>query len=422
MHPGDQIAQIISRIYKSGMTTTSGGNISITDNNGDIWITPSAIDKGTLTGKDIVSVKENGEISGCHKPSSELPFHKAIYSVRPDIKAIIHAHPPGLVSFSIVRKKPYMNITPHAKRVCGNIGYSCYALPGGEELGKKIASEFKKGHNCVILENHGAAIGGKDLTDAYLRFETFEYACRSIIGARTLGEPVYLKDEQIEKYESCTAGDLPELEKPEHTSGETAIRQNICDLISRACEQGFIYGSQGTVSARLQNNDFLITPADVTRREIVVDDIVQIHAGKREPGKLPDNSVMLHEEIYTRNAHINSIIFAQPPDIMAFGITNTRLDVTTIPESWIFLRDIPVVKFGSQFKGNNTIPGLLNRDTPAIIIRNDAIVVTGDKLLQTFKRLEIAEFSAKSLIMSTALGKYVPIGKKDIEDLREKFF
>jgi len=70
----------------------------------DIWVTPSAIDKGTLRPSDIICVKKDSTIIGRHKPSSEFPFHRAIYNIRSDIKAIIHAHPPALVSFSIVRK------------------------------------------------------------------------------------------------------------------------------------------------------------------------------------------------------------------------------------------------------------------------------------------------------------------------------
>ena len=114
-HPRDQITEIIKRIYNAGMTTTSGGNISIIDKEGNIWVTPSAIDKGSLQRKDIVCVHPDGSVTGHYKPSSEFPFHKAIYEARPDIKAVIHAHPPALVSFSIVRKLPDMNIIPQAK-------------------------------------------------------------------------------------------------------------------------------------------------------------------------------------------------------------------------------------------------------------------------------------------------------------------
>ncbi|MCA1747316.1 MAG: class II aldolase/adducin family protein, partial [Bacteroidales bacterium] len=139
MHPRDQIILTISRIYKRGLTTTSGGNISIIDESGDIWVTPSAIDKGSLRRSDIVCIRKDGTIEGRHKPSSEFPFHRAIYKHRPELKAIIHAHPPGLVAFSIARKIPNTNVIPQAKNICGPIGYAPYALPGSEELGDSIA-------------------------------------------------------------------------------------------------------------------------------------------------------------------------------------------------------------------------------------------------------------------------------------------
>ena len=79
MHPADQLVTIMERIYRYGMTTTSGGNLSILDDNGDIWITPSGIDKGSLTRKDMIRVTPSGEIDGIHKPSVELPsMHRFI--------------------------------------------------------------------------------------------------------------------------------------------------------------------------------------------------------------------------------------------------------------------------------------------------------------------------------------------------------
>ena len=175
MHPVEQINVIIGRIYRSGMTTTSGGNISIRDDNGDIWITPSGVDKGSLTIKDIICMKKDGTIIGVHKPSSEYPFHKAIYEARPELNAIIHAHPPALVAFSIARQVPNTNIIPQARFICGEIGYAPYGCPGSEELGKKIAHEFKNNkYKAVIMENHGVVLGGTDMMDAYQRFETLE--------------------------------------------------------------------------------------------------------------------------------------------------------------------------------------------------------------------------------------------------------
>jgi len=334
---------------------------------------------------------------------------------------VIHAHPPALVSFSIVRRLPNMNIIPQAKHICGPIGYAPYAIPGGEELGQKIAAEFEKGFNAVIMENHGTVVGGSDLKDAYVRFETLEFSARTIINASTIGNPSYLHDKQIDAFESQIPEELPELESIEHDENELSIRRHISTLVRRSCAQGLMISSYGTVSMRWRGDDFLITPRNVPRWEIGLEDIVQIVDGKREPGKLPSRAVKVHQQIYRQNPHINSIILTQPQHIMAYGVSGNKLDVRTIPESWIFLQDIPMVKFGKQFDEAEELAKMFTPDTPAVIIKNDSIIVTGDKLLQTFDRLEVAEFSARSLIMGHPLGALVPINDDQIEDLRKKF-
>jgi len=421
MHPRDQITRIIDKIYHEGLTTTSGGNVSIMDKNGDLWITPAGIDKGSLRPSDIMQVKKDGTIVGPHRPSSEYPFHRDIYKLRPDIKAVIHAHPPALVSFSIVRQIPNTNIFPQAKNICGKIGYADYALPGSEELGIKIAEQFDKGFNAVIMENHGCCIGGTDLLDTFQRFETLELSCSIIIYGNMIGKPHYLTDEQIAQIDSRVPALFPELDNVEHPSDERGIREEIKNIVHRSCEQGMMISSYGTASVRWRGNDFLITPANVSRWDIENEDIVQIKNGKKEPEKIPSRYTWLHQEIYKRFPHVNSIILAQSPFLMAYGITHQKFDVRTIPESWIFLQDIPNVSFDSLFAGQETILNTLSQKCPAVIIENDSVLVTGDNLLATFDKLEVAEFSAKSLTLGSSLGKLVPINSKEIEDLRKKF-
>jgi len=421
MHPRDQIYLVISRIYHRGLTTTSGGNVSIIDDNGDIWVTPSAVDKGSLTPHDIICVKKDGTIVGPHRPSSEFPFHKAIYEIRPDIRSIIHAHPPALVAFSIAHTIPDTNVLPQSKFVCGPIGYAEYALPGSTELGESIARVFREEFNGVIMENHGTVVGGTDLSDAFQRFEALEFSARTIINAKNIGEAVPLSDTDLDQYVSGLPNRLPEMKQVEHPSGELEKREEITSIIKRACRQGLMISSYGTVSCRWRDNDFLITPTDIPRWDMTRNDIVQIRNNEREPGKNPSRSVKLHQEIYRRHPEINSIILTQSPYLMAFGVSGEKFDVRTIPESWIFLQDVPTVPFGSQYRDNDPIPDLISKNTPAVIIQNDAFVVTGDALLQTFDRLEVAEFSANSLVTGKSVGDLNPIGGKEIDDLRKKF-
>jgi len=104
-HPRDEILETMEQIYDYRMTTTSGGNLSIRDENGDVWITPARVDKGSLRREDIVRVGGDGTVDGLHPPSSELPLHQAIYQARPDIRGIVHAHPVALVAFSLVHRE-----------------------------------------------------------------------------------------------------------------------------------------------------------------------------------------------------------------------------------------------------------------------------------------------------------------------------
>lgn len=422
MHPAEQICIIISRIYRGGMTTTSGGNLSIMDDNGDMWITPSGIDKGSLKPSDIMCVKADGTVIGPHKPSSEYPFHRALYRMRPKMRSVIHAHPAGLVTFSIVHQIPNTSILPQVHAVCGPIGFAPYDVPGSEALGEKIAEEFRKHpeYKAVIMENHGVVLAGEDIADAYQRFETLELCARTIINAKTLGEPIYLTDEQLNFHESRLPNDFQHFMNVTHPSEERAIRTEICRMVRRACDQKLMSSSYGTVSMRWKDNDFLITPTGVQRWDIDEEDIVQIKDGMAEAGKLPSHSAALHYEIYRRNPKVNAIVLTQCPSLMGFCTTDSKFDVRTIPESWIFLQDVPKFEFGSQYTKPSEVAEVF-KSRPCAMLANDSVVVASDSLINAFDRLEVAEFAAKSLILAKPVGDLHPITDKEVEDLRVAF-
>ena len=421
MHPAEQINVIIGRIYRKEMTTTSGGNISIKDENGDIWITPSAVDKGSLTVKDISCVKADGSIVGLHNPSSEYPFHKAIFDARPELKAIIHAHPPGLVAFSIARQVPNTKIIPQAHHICGEIGYAPYGCPGSEDLGKKIAAEFANGkHKAVIMENHGVVLGGTDLLDAYQRFETLEFCCGTLVSAGTLGKVNCLSDAQLTTAHPEARPNIDTFTDVVYPSDERALRTNMVEIIRRACDQGLMISSYGTASVRWRDTDLLITPSNVPRWDIATQDIVQIRGGKAEAGKKPSRSLELHQRIYALNPHINSIIITQCTNLMAHAVSHKKFDVRTIPESWIFLQDIPTISLETLYNDIELVAEMFSKNR-VILVENDCVIVTGDKLLNTFDYLEVAEFSAKSSVMAASIGALVPMGNAEIEELRIVF-
>lgn len=420
LHPREQLVAIMRRIYHNGMTTLSGGNLSIKDINGDIWITPAGVDKGNLIPKDIMRIAPGGSVSGPHRPSSELPFHQAIYAQRPDLNAIVHAHPPALVSFSIARIVPSTNIIPQAQRVCGPVGYAPYALPGSAQLGANIAATFAQGFNVVLLENHGVATGGTHLLEAFQRLETLDFCARTLLHGHGLGAVSELSEEQLAPFDHSHHL-LPEFVPELHTSRERELRTQIVDIVHRAYDRQLMISTEGVVSARVDDRSFLITPTGLDRRSLEIEDIVLIQDGKREQGKLPSRSIRLHQAIYDTHPHINCIMMAQSPAAMVYAISASRFDTKTIPESYILLRDIPVIPYGTQYTDPDGIAESISERVPVVLIQNDGILTTGASILQAFDRLEVAEFSAKSLIDTANIGDLVPIGPSEIRDLEEAF-
>ena len=421
IHPADQLVMIMARIYQYGMTTTSGGNLSIRDENGDVWITPSSIDKGALTRQDICCVKPDGTVIGPHKPSVELPFHLDIYKIRPDLKAILHAHPPTLVAFSVARVLPAENLVPDLRQVCGEIVMADYDVPGSQQLGKNIAKRFAEGYNTVMMENHGCVIGAKDLFSAFMAFETLDFCGRLQIDAQKLGTLHPLTAEQIEQSAARRHPLMDEFIPKCYSSEERAARRDMCRLIHRAYDQRLFTSTQGTFSVRLTDGSFLITPYNKDRKYLEPEDIVHIKGGMCEQGKRPSRSVLLHQKIYEKHPEVGSVILAHAPAIMAFAVTDAEFDSRLIPESYLMLQDVKRVPFMAATTDPDGTAAAFDKRTPVLLVDNECVLVAGQTLLNAFDRLEVLEYSAKALIAARDIGPLVKITEPEVQAIREAF-
>jgi L-fuculose-phosphate aldolase len=419
-HPTDEIIDAMERIYRYKMTTTSGGNISIRDEAGDVWITPARIDKGSLTRADVVCLRADGRIDGRHKPSSEHPFHDAIYRVRSDIRAVVHAHPMALVAFSICRKTPGTTLFPQAAHVCGPVGYAAYELPGSAALGDRIAETFARGFNCVMLENHGVVIGGADLQQAFQRFETLEFTAKTIIKANHLGKVRYLTAEQIELSERPRSN-LPEFHPGPATTIEKELRRELCDFIHRGYRQRLLTSTGGSFSARLDDHSFVISSYGIDRRSITPEDLTLVRDGKHEAGRKPSRAVRMHERIYQTYPNIRSIVNATPVNATAFSVGIEKLDARTIPESYLFLGEVPIVPFAAQFGDGQAAAHIVSEDQPVALMENNGAMILGKSVLDAFDRLEVLECTAEAIINSRSIGAVQPMTAAQIDDLKRAF-
>jgi L-fuculose-phosphate aldolase len=422
MHPRDAIMRTMERIYRYRMTTTSGGNLSIRDDDGSIWITPARLDKGSLRRDDIVRVRSDGTTDGPHRPSSEFPFHKAVYEARPDLRGIVHAHPVALVAFSICRTVPDTRLLYQARHICGTVGFAPYALPGSAALGRNIAATFSAGFDCVVLENHGVVTAGSSLQNAFERFETLEFTAKTVIKASLLGAVRYLDDEgAVHPRPPALATAEPGTARAV-TSAEKELRRQLAEFVRRSYQQRLMISTQGAFSARLGPDAFLVTPHRVDRSTLDVADLVVVRGGVAEAGKSPSSSTRGHQAIYERHPSIEAIVNAYPVNATAFSVAAAPLDTRTIPESYIFLRDVRRVPFGVRYRDPAELAALTSPRDPILILDNDGVQVCGTSILDAFDRLEVLESTAEAMINSRPIGTMMPMPEQAINELIEAFF
>ncbi len=420
IHPRDSIMRTMERIYRYRMTTTSGGNLSIREDDGSIWITPARVDKGGLRREDVMCVRPDGAAEGPHRPSSEFPFHKAIYEARPDLRAIVHAHPVALVAFSICRRVPDTRLLPTARRVCGSVGFASYALPGSETLGCRIAETFAAGSDCVVLENHGVVTAGSDLNHAFQRFETLEFAAKTVIKASQLSAVRYLSDDQADRVRAPIDASESGRRGPA-SSQEKELRRQLCEFVQRAYQQRLMISTEGAFSARLGADAFLITPHRKDRYDLKIDDIVLVRDGVPEAWKVPSSAARNHQAIYEAHPSFQAVVNAYPVNASAFSVTDSVLDTRTIPESYVFLRDVGRAPFGHQLGDGRDLAALTSPRNPILILENDGVQVCGTTILDAFDRLEVLESTAEAMINSRALGALSPMSDAVIAELCQAF-
>ena len=420
LHPADRLVAAMERIYSYRMTTTSGGNLSIRDEDGTVWITPARMDKGALRREDIVAVRADGTIAGSHKPSSELPFHLGIYGARPDLRGIVHAHPVALVAFSICGMAPDTRLFPKSRAICGEVGVAGYALPGSRLLGERIAAVFASGPSCVMLENHGVVVGGKDFQEAFTRFETLEFTAKTLIKAGALGGAKVLDPERIALAEARRVPDKSFRPGPA-TCRERALRRELCDFVRRGYKQRLLISSEGTFSARLGEREFLITPAGADRASLQPGDLVLAGPDGTEAGKSASRALPLHEALYRRHPTVEAVVMATPVNATAFAVSRETLDTRTIPESYIFLRDVGTIPFERIYGEPSGFADLVRPDFPVSLLENDGVMVLGTSLLDAFDRLEVLESTAEAVINSRPLGAVRPMDAAVIEELIREF-
>jgi len=186
------------QLAAQGLIAGRDGNLSVRLGPERVLVTPSGFIKSLVTPSDMVEVDLSGKTRrrSSRKPTSELELHLRILRHRPDVHAVVHAHPPTATGFAVAGETIPGNLLPELIFLVGPMPLVPFGMPGTPALGDQVVPYLDK-HDALLLANHGAVTMGSTLDEAWIRMETLEHSARIILAARQIGQPQPLRLEAL---------------------------------------------------------------------------------------------------------------------------------------------------------------------------------------------------------------------------------
>ena len=189
-----EICEIGDRLYRKGFAAANDGNISCRASDNEVVCTPTLICKGFMKPDDLCTVDmEGNQLSGRRKRTSELLMHLAILKARPEIKSVVHCHPPHATAFGVAREPVPQCVLSEVEVSLGDVPITPYAIPGSQEFADTVLP-FVNQANAIILANHGTVTYDDTVEKAYWRTEILDGYCRMLMLARGLGRINYFTE------------------------------------------------------------------------------------------------------------------------------------------------------------------------------------------------------------------------------------
>jgi len=189
-----EICEIGDRLYKKGFAAANDGNISYRISENQVVCTPTMISKGFMKPSDLCVVDmEGNQLAGHRKHTSEIRLHLTLMKARPEVKAVVHCHPPHATAFGIAREPVPQCVLPEAEIFLGDVPIAPYKIPGSQDFADTILPFVHKS-NVIILANHGTMSWGETVERAYWWTEVLDAYCRMLMLARGLGRVNYFTE------------------------------------------------------------------------------------------------------------------------------------------------------------------------------------------------------------------------------------
>jgi len=195
----DEIVRFGKLLHQTGLVAATDGNLSIRLENGNILCTPTLMSKGLMQPEDLVVVDQHGKkVSGSREVSSEIAMHLFIYGRRPDVGAVVHAHPPTATGYAAAGIALDRALCSEIIVTLGSVPLANYETPGTPELAEALAPLLAE-HDAILMANHGVVTCGADLLNAYMNMETVEHFAKIALVTHLLGKQQPLSDQHVDK-------------------------------------------------------------------------------------------------------------------------------------------------------------------------------------------------------------------------------
>ena len=195
----EEIVRYGRMLHQRGCVAAMDGNLSVRLDEERILVTPTSVSKGDMKTSDLVIVNPDGErVSGKRNVTSEIGMHVLIYRMRPDIQAIVHAHPPTATGFAAAGMDLTEPLVCEVVMGLGSIPLARYGTPGTSELARTL-EPYVPNYDAILMSNHGVVTYGDTLEHAYMKMETVEHFAQIALVTHLLGKQQPLKRGEVEK-------------------------------------------------------------------------------------------------------------------------------------------------------------------------------------------------------------------------------
>ena len=192
-----EICEVGHRLYAHGFVAANDGNISVKLSENEFYCTPTGVSKGSLTPEMIIKIDAEGnKLEGELNPSSEIKMHLRVFRERPDVNAVVHAHPPVATAFTVAGIPLDRYILPEAVLTIGDVPTCAYATPSTMEIPDSLMPYIQE-HDAFMLKNHGALTVGNTLTRAFFTMEEVEFNAKIMKYAMELGRIQEISEEKM---------------------------------------------------------------------------------------------------------------------------------------------------------------------------------------------------------------------------------